>query len=292
MRIDGSLAWDQAIGWARANLAMLVPLAGIFLLLPSLGLNWFSVDLQLALDAAAKQSAPGKIPPELVPLMGKFVGLTLAISFFQAIGTMAMLALYGDQTRPTVGEALARALQCLPTAIGVTALLIVAAVIALVPFALVVGLLAAVLAMVIGAAASALVAGAMFGAIILAAARLFLISPVIVIEGERNPLAAIRRSWDLTRGNTWSLAFFLFLLGLGYIVIVLLVQAVMGMALGVGAMVDTIQLNEAGSTARLAIGLVLGVIGAVAGVVFTGISGAIHGQLAGPRPERLGQTFD
>lgn len=294
MRFDSSKAWSEATGWTRANLNVLIPIAGIFVLLPTLSMSWFTTDLQLAMEAAtAKPAAPDKIPTELIGLLGQFLGITVVLGFVQSIGTMAMLALFSDQARPTVGEALARSLRCLPTLIGTTLLLIVAGILAAVPVILAVGLLAGALALIGGPVLSgALGAGLMFFLIFLAAARFCVLSPAIVIDGTTNPVEALKRSWALTKGNTWPLAFFLFLLTVAYLVIVVAFQALLGLALGVGVSSEASQLASAGSTAQLVMGLVLGLVGAVAVVIFTGVTGAIHHQLSGSMPGRLSETFD
>jgi Membrane domain of glycerophosphoryl diester phosphodiesterase len=292
MRFDSSKAWNEAIARIRSNFNVLIPLGGIFLLLPTLGLGWFSTDLQLELSQTMAQAKPGELPPGFLPLMGQFFAITLVLGFFQSIGTMAMLALFFDQARPTVGEALARSLRCLPTQIGTTLLLLLGGLFALIPLALVVGLVAGALALLGSAALSGVVAaGLMLAAILVAFARFCVVSPAIVIDGQSNPLEAIGRSWNLTKGNTWPLAFFIFLLTVAYLVIVLAAQALMGLALGLGAMSDAVQFAQAGTGVQVLTGLVLGLIGAVATVIFTGVTGAIHNQLSGGSPGELGDTF-
>lgn len=293
MRFDSSKAWTEATAWTRANLGVLIPLAGIFVLLPTLGMSWFTTDLQLAMTAAAAQPTPGEIPTEMLGLLGQFLGITLILGFVQSIGTMAMLALFSDQARPTVGEALARSLRCLPTLIATTLLLIVAMIFAAIPLLLVVGLGAGALALIGSPVLSGVLgAGLIFFALFLVAARFCILSPAIVIDGALNPIEALRRSWNLTKGNTWPLAFFLFLLTVAYMVIVLAAQALLGLALGVGVMSDAEQMAAAGAATQLVMGLVLGLFGTIAVVIFTGVTGAIHGQLRGEAPAGLGSTFE
>jgi hypothetical protein len=293
MRFDSSKAWNEAIGWISANLNVLIPLGGIFLLIPALAMNWFTTDLQLAMQELSTQATPGEIPMELLGLVGQLFVIAIAIGIFQSIGTMAMLALYSDQARPTVGEALARSMRCLPTSIGATLLLLVAGMLVGIPVLLVVGLIAGLLGMLAGTVATAVIVPLMlFAVFFVVAARFIALSPAIVIDGMMNPIEAIGRTWNLTKGNTLPLAFFLFLLAVAYLVIFLAAQALLGLALGVGAMADAVQLAEAGTGVQLVIGLVLGVISTVTGLILTGVIGAIHSQLSGTGAGRLSDTFN
>jgi hypothetical protein len=292
MRFDSSKAWNEAVGWIGANLNVLLTLGGIFLLIPALGMNWFTTDLQLAMQQAATTAKPGEMPTEMFRLLGQLFVIFFFIGIFQSIGTMAMLVLYSDQARPTVGEALARAVRCLPTSIGATLLLFLAGMVVGIPVILVIGLFAGLLGMLTGPVAVAvLVPILVLAVLLLFVARLVALSPAIVIDGKLSPMAAIGRSWNLTNGHTLPLAFFLFLLGLAYMVIFLAAQALMGLVLGVGVMSDAVQLAKAGTGAQIAIGSVLGIIGAVASLVWTGVTGAIHSQLSGTGAEKLSDTF-
>jgi hypothetical protein len=292
MRFDSTRAWNEATGWIRANLNVLTPLAGIFLLIPALGMNWFTTDLQLAMQQATAAVTPGEMPTEVLGLTAKLVGIALAMGIFQSIGTMAMLALYSDQARPTVGEALALALRCLPTSIGAMLVLLVAGMIAGIPVLLVIGLVAALLGTLAGPVVVALVPLLFIAVILVVVVRFIVLSPAIVIDGNMNPIAAIARSWNLTKGNTLPLAFFLFLLTVAYLVIFFAAQALIGLALGVGMMSDAVQLANAGTGAQIAIGLVLGALGALASLIWTGLTGAIHSQLSGTGSGKLSDTFN
>jgi len=294
MRFDSTRAWERAITWVRGNLGMLFPLAGIFLLLPGLAMNWFTTDLQVALESASKASDPGKPNWDMLPLMGQLMMIAMVISLVQSVGTMAMLVLFANRERPTVGEALKRGLQCLPTAIAAGLLLALGGMAVMIPLILVAGVIMAILMLVpLGAViGGVLVFGGVLAAMMLAFARFFPITAVIAVDGVTNPVAALKRSWQLTKGNAVSLAFFLFLLFVAYTVIVLTVQALVGLALGVGAAADAAQLAQGGNVPRLGLGFVLGLLGAAFGTVLAGVTGAVHEQLGDTQPNRLGQTFE
>jgi membrane-anchored glycerophosphoryl diester phosphodiesterase (GDPDase) len=111
----------------------------------------------------------------------------------------------------------------------------------------------------------------------------FILTPaVIAIERQSNPLAALGRSWRLTKGN--SLRIFLF---------VLLLFLAVGVVGGVISMIVGLFLALAGSQAAL-IGqaVVSGLINAVFYVIFLGVLAAIYRQLAGPSPEMVRETFE
>ena len=119
-------------------------------------------------------------------------------------------------------------------------------------------------------------------ALIYVAIKLSLMSPVIAIEKLMNPVAIIRRSWRLTKGNSLRLLLFYFLLTLVYLVIGIVAGGIIGVAAA---------LLGQGSAYEIVNGISSGLIGAAATMVFTVVLAAIHRQLAGPSPTGLSQTF-
>lgn len=279
-KLDMGKAWTEATGLIGANMNTISAVAGLFFFLPSFALALFAPELvnpppappvagndpQLAMEAAMAQMQA--IYAENWPAM-------LVVTIVQFIGSLSLLALLTDRARPTVGEALGAGLKSLPAYIAAQILIVIAASIALgVPL----GIVAAV-------APPGLVAAAGF-MLLLAAGyiviKLALIAPVIAIEQERNPIAAIKRSWRLTKGNSFRLAAFLMLLLLTIGIISLLISGVVGLVLA--AFSPTIM--------TIGSGILNGLVNAVIGVVFMVVFAAIHRQLAGPSVERVAQTFE
>lgn len=279
MRFDSNRAWQEALASVSANRVVLIPLAGVFFLLPGLASALFLSDVQesmlanLGNQAATEQLMQGAL--------GRIMSIGLISFVLQIIGYMALLALLTDRGRPTVGEALMIALKALPTLIGTVLLFFVAYLLSIVVF----GMFAAALGAVSGLGAIVVALFLLFfAAIVYSMVKLSLTLPVIVIDKELNPVAALLRSWRLTKGNSLRLFGFYLLLFVIYFVIILLV----------GELVMTVATLAAGKgvISLLIGGLVSGAIGAVASVLLTAILASVHRQLAGPSAEALGATFE
>jgi hypothetical protein len=279
MKFDSNRAWREASAAASANREVLVAVAGVFFLLPGLASVLFLSDFQA--DMMANFGNPDAAERIMEGMTGPVVGFGLISFLLQAIGYLAMLALLTDRTRPTVGEAIGAAIKALPVVIGAVLLFFGGYMLAIVVLAV----LAGVLAQVAGLGAVAVLMGlGLIGGVVYAGVRLSLVLPVIVIDRVHNPVAALARSWRLTRGNSMRLLAFYLLLGLAYLVIVMVV--------GMMSMTLATLVAGQGKVSMLIGGLVTGVVGAAASALFTAILAAIHRQLAGPSAEAIGATFD
>lgn len=279
MKFDSNRAWREASAAASANREVLVAVAGVFFLLPGLASVLFLSDFQA--DMMANFGNPDAAERIMEGMTGPVVGFGLISFLLQAIGYLAMLALLTDRTRPTVGEAIGAAIKALPVVIGAVLLFFGGYMLAMVVLAV----LAGVLAQVAGLGAVAVLMGlGLIGGVVYAGIRLSLVLPVIVIDRVHNPVAALARSWRLTRGNSLRLLAFYLLLGLAYLVIVMVV--------GMMSMTLATLVAGQGKVSMLIGGLVTGVVGAAASALFTAILAAIHRQLAGPLAEAIGATFD
>lgn len=286
MQFDSNQAWSQAVASVSANRDTIWPVAGVFFLIPSLVWVWFFSDVQAGM--MANLTNPAAASQAMSGMMGKaflYIGLLVIV---QSVGNMAMLGLFTDRVRPTVGEAIGNALRCLPTVIGAAVLLMIAYMLIGVVAAVIIGGIAAAtgvtaLAVVLAIAA----AGALFWAV----TRLSMLLPVIVIEGVTNPITAITRTWGLTKGNSGRLFLFYFLLMLGYLVIGLVVGIVLGAILGVGMMAAGGTAASLSGGALIAQGIISGLLGMVVAVLINAILAAIHRQLAGPSTDAISDTF-
>lgn len=284
MNFDMNRTWNQALALLRGNASLLAVIAGVFLLLPG---TLFYVALPDVMTTLGTQTNPdpdqvlAMLRAALVPLL--IVGLAMFVA--QTIGYLAMIALMGDD-RPTVGDALRRALSYLPTAIGVTLLMLlgylVVAFVAVVVMALLVGagtviggeVLAGVLAFISGVG--------MMVAIIYFATRFILTTPIIALEGITGPLAVCKRSWALTKSHSLKIFVFFLLIFAAYFVIAMIVGSVFGVIAG---------LLGGGAASALVLGLSNGLVGAAVAMIFSAILVAMHRQLAGHSPTTIDQTF-
>jgi hypothetical protein len=219
--LDMGKAWTQATGMLGANRDLVSVLAGLFLFVPL-----FVVMIAL-LGAEIDFGAPGSDPdPERVAaqinavLAANWAPLLLAI-LGQLAGGIAILALLGDPRRPTVREVLARVPRLLLPMLGAQLL---SGVLIQLP-SILAGLLPEPGAAVAGFAA--LAAG------LYLTVKFSVVSAVVVIDRQSNPIAATRRSWRMTGGNGLRLFVFYAMLGMVGAVIGLILVLVVGLALSV-----------------------------------------------------------
>lgn len=271
MRFDSNQAWKDASQAVSANRDILLVLAGVFFLLPSLA---------FALFFPQPQPQPGATPEQAFALAGEFYSNALpylmAMGIVQAIGTLAILTLFTDRSRPTVGEAIRLGVAGLLPYFGAQLLLGVAVgLIGGLPLGLAVISRSPLL---IAAVAVAVVFGVAYVAL-----RTVLTAPVVAVEHVRSPVEALRRSWNLTRGNAGRIFVFFLLLGLAFGVAVVVVMMVVGVLLALFAGAETARTLSAVVSSFLTSVLTLYFIAALA---------AIHRQLSGPSPESVRATFE
>ncbi len=204
-RFDSNRAWQEASGAVNANRDALIALAGVFIALPSFALAVLLPQPEPQPDAdmdAVMELAALYFQENWLPL--------LALGLLSTIGSMAMLTLFGHASRPTVGDAIRKGLAATP--IAILAQMIVGLVMT--------GLILAP----IGLAATGSKAIGAIGLILGIALgswfwiRTCLTTPIIAAESLRNPLAAVQRSFLLTKGNAGRVLLFLFLLVLAFVI--------------------------------------------------------------------------
>lgn len=284
MTFDMNRTWSMALALLSANGQLLAIIAGVFLLLPG---TLFYVAMPDIMTTLATQTNPdpdmvlAMLREAMVPLI--VMGLVMLVA--QIIGYLAMIALMGED-RPTVGEALRRALAYLPTTIGVTLLLTLGYVVVVFVGALVIALLVAgaiaVGGDVLGGVLAVIGAIALIVGIVFLATRFILTMPIVALEGVTGPWTVCKRSWQLTRSNALKIFFFYVLIFAAYIVIAMILSSIFGVLAG---------LLGNGAGAALVLGLSNGLIGAAVAMLFSAIMVAMHRQLAGLSPTAIDQTF-
>jgi hypothetical protein len=194
----------------------------------------------------------------------------------EGIGTLALLAMLTDRARPTVGEAIKLGASGFLPYLAASLLLGAA-------FGLAASLLLGLAAATGVKALVALLVVLLLVAAIYGGIKTSLIAPVVMVEGERNPVSAIKRSWALTKGNSVQIGLFYLLLGIAALVLLLIVGGIAGLIFRVIAGADlAATINVAMSS----------VIGAVMSVYFVAVMAAVHRQLAGPSPEAASKPFE
>lgn len=268
MKLDLNAAWDQTVRLLGVNREMLLVLGGVFFFLPTVV---FSLAVPVP-DFAMVAGPEGENTEALMAAMNGFIAqywwAILLLLLVWNLGALAVMAVIGDPTRPTVGQAVRRGLSYLPTQFG--SLIVTNLLTSLVLTA------AFILGILTG---SQLVAQALallaFPVIIWLLTRWSLSSPTVAIEKTANPLAALRRSWGMTRGNALRLLAFYVLLFAAFVVI----SQVLGLLFSV-----IVALPGAG-IARVIEALLSGLLTAVLLLLIYAVLASVHRQLA--RAERV-----
>lgn len=279
-KLDMGKAWTQATGLIGANRDTIGAIAGLFFFVPSLAASLLMPDMATA--GAMPPSGSGDQEADMQAVLNQMSAVyaqnwpvLAAITIIQFVGSLSLLALLSDRRRPTVREALVAGLKSSPSYLAAQLLSALAV-------ALAVGLPLGILAAA-GSPSVAMLGGAVLVLLALYAFIKFsLIAPVIAIEGERNPLLALSRSWRLTKRNSLRIAAFLLLLFFTIGIIAALVSGLLSVvfaALG-------------GEVAVIGNGLVSAAVNTGIGVIFLVVIAAVHRQLAGPSSESLAETFE
>lgn len=271
MKLDSNRAWKEATAIISANRDVLWAMAGVFFLLPSLALN---------LLMPQPEPAPGLTPEQTINMAMEFYGKSapylIIMAVLSMVGTLAILTLCTDRTRPTVGQAIGQGFSGTLSYIGAQLLMGLGV-------GLVGGLLVGLSALTGSAVAAALAIGVVAVAVIYLSLRLMLVAPVIAVEGRRNPIEILKRSWALTQGNAGRIIMFLLLLVVAFLVVMSVVMLVVGLIVAFVLSPETAK-------------IVTVVISAAFGASFTlymiAVLAAIHRQMAGPSVEILSAAFD
>lgn len=248
-QFDFGATWSEASALITSNIQILVAVIGVFVVIPQFVLSMVmglppsdpSADPEAALAAVLAYYSDNLI----FILIGAVIGI---------IGTLTVLTIYLDKSRPTVAAAISAA------------------------FTMVLSyfLTSVLTALAVGLGMIFLIVPGIYLAI-----KFICAGPIIVAEKERNPIAAMQRSWALTKGN--SLRIFGFVLVL--IVVLIVISTIVGIITGIFAFA-----GEGG---------VMFTIGQLLQVAFQGVitavslavSAAIYRQLSGPDGSALQETF-
>jgi hypothetical protein len=282
-RFSPSTGWDQVRQIIGANSQLLLPLAGVFFLVPSLIIALFGP--VLLVDQTI--SDPNLLFAEYQRALAPLAPWLLIGSLVQLVGQLAMLAAIGIASRPTVGEALTLGLSRLGYLVLANIVLGVILALGIVPILLVV----AVIGAVTGSAAIAGALGFLAGAAIIfgwiyAYVRFSLLAIVLVAEDARWPIPLLRRSWQLTRNNALPIFVFYFMVAIVFLVLAFAIGFFFGLifvALGFDM--------TPGATGATLNAVLSGVVSAAGTTIFTVMQVAIYRQLSGHK-EISAAVFD
>jgi hypothetical protein len=274
MKFDMSAAWNEAVRMLSANRQVLLVVAGVFFFLPSVAYGLvFNSQMSEIQAAQASDPDPQAMFRAMVAVFRDYWWVLLLTTIIQWFGSLSMLVLLTDRGRPTVGEALKIGARLVLPYLGAQLLVsCLFGLLLLLPFAT--------------AASAGVGAGVLVGLVALIAAlyllaKFLLVSPVIAIERVLNPLAAMGRSWRLTKGNSLRLFLFAFLLWVAFFVVASVASMIAGLVFAL-----------AGAEAAL-VGdaVVSGFVNALFTAIFVAALAAAYRQLAGPAAETVSDTF-
>ncbi|MDG2005487.1 MAG: glycerophosphoryl diester phosphodiesterase membrane domain-containing protein [Novosphingobium sp.] len=246
-------------------------LAGVFFLLPTLGLTLLVPPPEPLPDAGTEA---------MMAMMSDYYAailpFVLPMVLFQAAGTLGLLTLLTDRSRPTVSEAIRLGVR------GVFPYVLAQLIIGL-GVGVVGGFILAIGAVTGVAAIAAIGAGAIFALVIYTLIRTSLVGPIIVVEGERSPVAALKRSWQLTQRNTARIGLFYLLVGIAILFVTMVISLVAGLLFA---------LFGSAEVSRMADAVIQSGLSAVMALYFVSIIAAVHRQLAGLSPGEVSATFE
>ncbi len=270
MKFDSSRAWSQASQAVSANREVVIALAGVFFLLPQLVFAIFfpppetGAGMNERQMMAALQAYYLSIAPVMIPM-----------ALFQALGSLSLLTLLDSERRPTVAEAIRAGVKgVVPYLLAQILTGMALAVIALL-FAGLLGAVGGVVGGVIGLAVVLLFA-------IVIGVRLSIAAPVIAVENVFNPVTALVRSWQLTKGNTARLLGFYALLVVAMLVLLIFAN-VLTMPVALLAPVEV---------ARFVSAAVESLLASIMALYFVAVIAQVHRQLAGPSAEAMADMFE
>ena len=272
-KLDIGKAWEEAMALLSANKDVVLIVAAVFFFLPS-AISTLAMPQDsewIAMLESGAQPEPEMMLAAMNAWFAEVWWIFLLVTFFQMVGVLGLLALLRHNGRPTVGEALgfgAKAFLPYLAAQIIASLVFVAAIFIVLFIGGLLGTVGLVIAVPI-----ALAIGVYLWV------KFSLVSPVIAIEKNFNPVGALQRSWKLTKRNSLRLFFLFFLL----IVVLVVVYLLTGMISSLFAL--------GGEQVGLFASAILGaLVGMVFTTVFMAVLAAVHRQLSGD--VAVGDTFD
>lgn len=250
MKLNQMKSWNDALALLRVHKEAVAAIAGVFIFLPNL----------LWAQFVGEPPVEGLVEPAEIQAAQMNFMIDNAFSFALsnlviAFGTLALYILFSPNQRATVGD-------ILKAAAGLFLFFF---------------------------AANILVAfGLFFGFILLIIpgfyllGRLALVPMVVADLAERNPVEAVRKNWELTKNNGWSIFFFLAMIVLVGAITILVISLVTGLLGG---------LITGGQGLPLLENVISSALGTVFQVVLIAVIAAVYRQLTG-KTQKIEEVFN
>lgn len=279
MKFNMDQAWSRAIDLVKDSFQLLLVIAAVFLLLPSIGVYLFMPDF-------ATLAQPGAEPEQVLAVFQENLATIVLVSgaamIVQFAGQGAIIAMIGGK-RPTVGEAIATGFRVTPSTLAIFVLYFVLYFVAAIVVAIPLVLIAALVGQAAGALVGVIAVFPILFVSVYLAARLSMSLPVLVLEGTLNPFSAMMRSFKLTHKRQWSILIFWSILFVVYMVIALLFSSGFGVIAA---------LAGGGTATALILGFANGLMGIATSLIICGLAVAIFEQLRGPDEDEVSSVFE
>ncbi|MGH6787735.1 MAG: glycerophosphoryl diester phosphodiesterase membrane domain-containing protein [Novosphingobium sp.] len=280
MQFSFSQTYADASRAVKERFGPLLGVLGIFLVL-----QVALTGVMMATTGSSFLTAATAMPGDPQPSLGIGFWVIYAVTIVVGMAGLAALCVMASLLRrPSVGDAIGDGFRSALSVVG--ALLVVIVGVAVIVF---------VISLVIGGSVAATNSPglAFVGMLIMFAVfawlftRLSLTLPIIAVDGERNPFAAMARSWALTAGNAAKVFFVWFVFVLALTAIMLLI--VFGLA---GSLVGGFAAGSAPGIGTMVVALVVYLVLIVAiNLYSSALTAAVHAQLAGPNAQGYSETF-
>jgi hypothetical protein len=270
VKLNTGQAWADATRMIGTNREVVAAIAGVFFFLPFLVLMLLLFGADIDFGGPNAQANPELIAQQINAVLYKNWWALLLVVLMQLAGAIALVAVLAERTKPTVGQALG----LIPTLIltMIAAQLLTAVATQALPY----------VASALPPAAQSIASLILLPITLYIAVKLSLASIVIVVERERNPITALKRSWQLTKGNSLTIFFFYLLIVIAVFVIGLVAAISVGLVLAL--LGDRTQLT---GTA-----IIISALVAAYYAVSYAVAAAIHRRLAGPTEKEVANTFE
>jgi hypothetical protein len=282
MPFSASRAFSEAFDILKSRFGVLIGTALIFWVGLIVIMGVFSGTLMAGVMASA---AAGTDPDPAAMFAGMGFSIVLFYLLIYAIQfamVIALMRLCSDRHPPSIGDAIGTGVRGMPTMFGAVILLMIAGIVGGMVFGLIfgaisVGLNSGVLTVLLAIASLVLA--------ILLYARLSMLTPVIAIDEERNPIRAISRSWSMTGPAMVKIAL---VIGLAAIVSGLVMLVLLFATIG------TAVLSGGPPSPGGMIAFILGMVafGVTVGLYFNALFAAIHRQVSGGGAAQASAAFE
>ncbi len=283
MKVEIGRVFTNSIAIAREQFGPLVGLWGVFLLIQILPIG-------LIVAAIGGTAALGGNFESLdtPSALGFGIGIILllfvtyfAYLYLYCVQSAAMAQAASPRTRSGFGEALSGGFRSGLSLFGVFLLFLVGYVI----FSFAVGI-AQLFVSFLGRFGEGIFGLVSFAAFVYLACRMAVIVPVVAVDGERNPVNAIKRAWELTEGNVLPIFLVVLIVGVSAMMVGgVFVLIASGMIFATAAGAPT-------AGAIIAMFALFGLFGGAFAVLGAALMSTLHAEVSSSEAEELGKAFE